>query len=168
MKDILKPIIEVQELDMKMIRLMRIKRERQKELKQIEELRGDLHAQVKEKKVEIQEVDKKIRSHEAHVEDIQIKLKSLETRQSQIKKIEEFNVIKWERTKWKAKIKGEEETKGRENEKGKGQKNATKERSQAQSESKSKIAKKGNAFSFPPCTSETEITAFKSISLPFC
>ena len=31
MKAILKPIIEIQEFDMKMIRLMRIKKERQKE-----------------------------------------------------------------------------------------------------------------------------------------
>jgi len=98
MKDILKPIIEIQELDMKMIRLMRIKRERQKELKQIEDLRADLHAQVKEKKVEVEELDKQIAQHETRTEEIKQKLKALEARQSQIKKVEEFNALTQEMT----------------------------------------------------------------------
>lgn len=98
MKDILKPIVEIQELDMKMIRLMRVKKERQKELKQIEDLRGDLHEQVKEKKVEVEELDKQIAAHEAHVEEIKQKVKALEARQSQIKKVDEFNALTQEMT----------------------------------------------------------------------
>lgn len=98
MKDILKPIIEIQELDMKMIRLMRIKRERQKELKQIEDLRADLHTQVKEKKTEVDELNAQIKTHETHVDEVKQKLKALETRQSQIKKVEEFNALTQEMT----------------------------------------------------------------------
>lgn len=98
MQETLKPIIEIQELDMKMIRLMRIKRERQKELKQIEALRADLHAQVKEKEFEIEEVQKNITTHETRVENITSRLKELEARQSQIKKIEEFNALTQEMT----------------------------------------------------------------------
>ena len=98
MQETLKPIIEIQELDMKMIRLMRIKRERQKELKQIESLRADLHAQVKEKEVEIEELNKQIRAHEGRISDISEKLKALEARQTQIKKVEEFNALTQEMT----------------------------------------------------------------------
>ncbi|NGX38639.1 MAG: hypothetical protein K1000chlam2_01815 [Chlamydiae bacterium] len=98
MQEMLKPIIEIQEFDMKMIRLMRIKRERQKELKQIEDLRADLHAQVNEKKAEIEELNKQIRAHEGRISDISEKLKALEGRQSQIKKVEEFNALTQEMT----------------------------------------------------------------------
>ncbi len=98
MQEILKPIIEIQEFDMKMIRLMRIKRERQKELKQIEELRADLHAQVKEKEFEVEELTKQIKAHEIRIEEISKKLKELEARQTQIKKVEEFNALTQEMT----------------------------------------------------------------------
>ncbi|NGX39461.1 MAG: Chromosome partition protein Smc [Chlamydiae bacterium] len=98
MKETLKPIIEIQELDMKMIRLMRIKRERQKELKQIEDLRKELHEQLKDKKEEVEELNKQIRSLEGRISEITEKLKGLETRQTQIKKVEEFNALTQEMT----------------------------------------------------------------------
>ncbi len=98
MKEDLKLIIQIQELDMKMLRLMRIKRERQKEIQQIEDLRSDLHAQVKEKEFEVQELTKEIDTYEARIEGIKKKLKELEGRQSQIKKIEEFNALTQETT----------------------------------------------------------------------
>jgi len=43
MQEGLKDILDIQELDMKMIRLMRVKKERQKEIQQIEDLRKELH-----------------------------------------------------------------------------------------------------------------------------
>lgn len=98
MQEKLKPILEIQELDMKMIRLMRIKRERQKELKQIEDLRKDLHDQLKEKEEEILELTKEVRLEEGRVEEITAKLKELEGRQGQIKKVEEFNALTQEMT----------------------------------------------------------------------
>jgi len=94
----LKLIIEIQELDMKMIRLMRIKRERQKEIQQIENLRSDLHSQLKEKEVEVEEINKQIRALEAHIADTAEKIKALEGRQSQIKKVDEFNALTQEMT----------------------------------------------------------------------
>lgn len=98
MLETLKPIFRIQELDMKMIRLMRIKRERQKELKQIEDLRADLHSQVREKEAEVHELSKQIGAHEARIEEISKKLKELEVRQTQIKKVEEFNALTQEIT----------------------------------------------------------------------
>ena len=49
MQEALKVIIDIQELDMKMIRLMRLKKERQRELNQIESLRKELRQQFEEK-----------------------------------------------------------------------------------------------------------------------
>ncbi|MDN3505997.1 MAG: C4-type zinc ribbon domain-containing protein [Simkaniaceae bacterium] len=98
MQESLKPIIEIQEFDMKMIRLMRLKRERQKELKQIEDLRADLHAQLKEKEFEVEELSKGINAQESRIEEISKKLKELEGRQTQIKKVEEFNALTQEMT----------------------------------------------------------------------
>jgi len=98
MQESLKPIIEIQEFDMKMIRLMRIKRERKKELQQIEDLRADLHAQLKEKEFEVEELSKGITSQETRIEEISKRLKELEGRQTQIKKVEEFNALTQEMT----------------------------------------------------------------------
>lgn len=98
MKENLKPIIEIQDLDMKMIRLMRIKRERKKELKQIEDLRKDLHDQVKEKQVEVEKLNQEIAGEEERAETIRKKLKDLEARQGSIKKVEEFNALTQEMT----------------------------------------------------------------------
>ncbi len=56
MKDALKTILEIQELDMKMLRLMRVKKERLKEIEQIEALRKELHQQLTEKENEIIEL----------------------------------------------------------------------------------------------------------------
>lgn len=98
MQEFLKPLIEIQELDMKMIRLMRIKRDRKKELKQIEDLRKELHDQLNEKKEEIAGLDKEVRLQEGKIDDLAEKLKGLEGRQSQIKKIEEFNALTQEMT----------------------------------------------------------------------
>lgn len=98
MLESLKPIIEIQELDMKMVRLMRVKRERQKELKQIEELRADLHGELKAKEVEVEEIGKLIRQKENRISEIGEKLKALEARQGTIKKVEEFNALTQEMT----------------------------------------------------------------------
>lgn len=98
MQEMLKPAIEIQEFDMKMIRLMRIKRERQKELTQIENLRRELHEQLKDKEVEIQTLNKETQTHELRISEISEKLKALEARQTQIKKVEEFNALTQEIT----------------------------------------------------------------------
>ncbi len=98
MLDVLMPILEIQELDIKMIRLMRIKRERLKELEQIEALRKELHQQYKDKELEIDEINKNIRNLEAKLSDVTEKLKKLETQQMNVKKVEEFNALTQEMT----------------------------------------------------------------------
>ncbi|MCX6989594.1 MAG: C4-type zinc ribbon domain-containing protein [Chlamydiae bacterium] len=98
MQEALKVILDIQEYDMKMIRLMRLKRERQKELQQIDALRKELHQQLLDKEQEIGELGKAILAHEQKIQEINAKIKRIETQQSNIKKADEFNAITQEMT----------------------------------------------------------------------
>ncbi len=89
----LKHILEIQDLDMKMLRLMRVKKERLSELEHIAALRRDLKKQKTDKELEIQELSKTISLQELKIIDIKDKLKKLEAKQSSIKKVEEFNAL---------------------------------------------------------------------------
>lgn len=94
----LRNILETQELDMKMLRLMRVKKERQKELQQIEELRKELHQQATDKESEIEELGKNIQLLEQKIQDTNGKIKKLESQQASIKKADEFNALTQEMT----------------------------------------------------------------------
>jgi uncharacterized protein len=96
MQKSLKTILEIQELDMQMIQLMRLKNERQKELDNINSVKEDLRKQALSKDEEITELKKNIRIAESDVTDIQAKMKKLEGQQSSIKKVEEFNALSQE------------------------------------------------------------------------
>jgi predicted nucleic acid-binding Zn-ribbon protein len=98
MLDDLKEILDIQDLDMKMIRLMRVRKERQKELQQISELRKELHSQTSDKEVEIEELGKNIQALEKKIQEINAKIKKLEGQQSSIKKADEFNAMNQEMT----------------------------------------------------------------------
>lgn len=98
MLNILKNILEIQELDMKMIRLMRVKKERQKELQHIEALRQDLKRQFAEKEKEIGELNRNILHQEMKISETDDKMKKLEAKQSTVKKVDEFNAITQEMT----------------------------------------------------------------------
>jgi len=89
----LKLILEIQNLDMKMLRLMRVKKERLAELEHIAALRRDLKLQKKEKEQEIEELSKNIFTHETKISELKEKLKKLEAKQSAIKKVEEVNAL---------------------------------------------------------------------------
>jgi len=93
MNEELRPLLEIQELDIKMIRLMRIKKQRQSELKQIESLRLDLNQQLTLKQEEVDEFDKQINTLEQKLQELTEKYKKLEAQQSGVKKVEEFNAL---------------------------------------------------------------------------
>jgi uncharacterized protein len=93
MLDALKLILEIQELDMKMIQLMHIKRQRQKELENIHGNQSSLRQRVSDKEVEILEMKKLIRLAEGDHAEILAKLKKLEGQQNAIKKVDEYNAI---------------------------------------------------------------------------
>ena len=90
---IISSILEIQDLDMKMLRLMRVKKERLAELENIASLRRDLIGQKDEKAKEIEDLSKNIFNHETKISEIKEKLKKLEAKQSSIKKVDEFNAL---------------------------------------------------------------------------
>lgn len=94
----LKRLLDIQELDIKMIRLMRIKRQRQSELKQIEDLRIELQEQLKLKKEEIEDLTGQVNELEEKIQDLTSQYKKLETKQTSVKKVEEFNALTREMT----------------------------------------------------------------------
>ncbi|MCP5506448.1 MAG: hypothetical protein H7A38_06165 [Chlamydiales bacterium] len=94
----LKPLLDIQELDIKMIRLMRVKKQRQGELKQIESLRIELKEQLHLKEEEIKEIEKQVNGLEEKIQSLTDKYKKLESQQSSVKKVEEFNALTQEMT----------------------------------------------------------------------
>lgn len=89
----LKKILEIQELDIKMIQLMRLKKDRQHELDGINANKENLRLQVTNKEAEITELKKLIRIVEGEHADVLAKIKKLEAQQSSIKKVDEYNAI---------------------------------------------------------------------------
>lgn len=98
MQESLKPILDIQELDIKMIRLMRLKKQRAKELQQIESLKTELLEQLESKKHEVSSINENVASLEKKVTSLNEKIKALEARQSSIKKVDEFNALTQEMT----------------------------------------------------------------------
>jgi uncharacterized protein len=96
MLESLKVILDVQELDMKMIRLMRLKKERKNELGNIQKLKGDLNFQLQAKSDEVLELKKDIRLSEGDLAEVEERIKKLEKQQSAVKKVEEFNALSQE------------------------------------------------------------------------
>jgi uncharacterized protein len=93
MLEVLKKILDIQELDMKMIRLIRLKKERQKELKKLGRIKDDLAGQVKGKEEEILKIKSDIKIMELEIEEVNEKIKKLEGQQNAIKKVDEFNAL---------------------------------------------------------------------------
>lgn len=98
MQERLKVILDIQELDMKMIRLIRLRKDREKELKHIASLRSDLKTQLKEKEVDISNLGIEIAAKEGEIQEIKDKTEKLEEKQSSVKKVDEFNALTQEIT----------------------------------------------------------------------
>lgn len=98
MQPALKNILDIQEFDIKMIRLMRIKKQRENELAEIESLTEDLVDQKQQKEAEIESLGEKVNSLETRISEVDEKVKELEGKQSTIKKVDEFNALTQEMT----------------------------------------------------------------------
>lgn len=94
----LKVVLDIQELDMKMIRLMRLKKERMKELLHIDSLRQELIKQQSDKEIEIADLNRTIAAQEAKIVEIKDRIKKLEAKQNTVKKVDEFNALTQEMT----------------------------------------------------------------------
>ncbi len=89
----LKQILKIQEQDVKMIRLMRLKRERQRELDNIQSIKNDCHQQLMMKESDIMDLKRMIRQGELDVAEGGEKVKKLEAQQNAVKKVDEFNSL---------------------------------------------------------------------------
>lgn len=94
----LKIVLDIQEYDMKMIRLMRLKRERLSELEHIDALRQELLKQQSDKETEIADLNRSLASQEAKIIEIKDRIKKLEAKQNTVKKVDEFNALTQEMT----------------------------------------------------------------------
>ena len=77
MQEKLPILLKVQELDIKMIRLMRMKLQKKKEFEQLHALHQQASSQVVEKEKEILEIKKDIRLGEGIVKEIQEKIQKI-------------------------------------------------------------------------------------------
>ncbi len=98
MMEALKVILELQELDMNMIRLMKLKQKRQGELNNIHGLRNDLSEQLMRKEHDVLELKKNIKLEEVRIKETEERIEELEKKQSAVKKVEEFNALSQEVT----------------------------------------------------------------------
>ena len=94
----LKIILDIQEYDMKMIRLMRLKKERASELSSIDSLRKELRKQQADKEAEIGDLSRSITAQETKISEIKERVKKLEAKQNTVKKVDEFNALTQEMT----------------------------------------------------------------------
>lgn len=93
MLDALKVILEIQELDMKMIQLVDLRSQKRKELNKLHTHEESLRRKCEEKSTEITEIKKLIRLTEGELNEVLEKIKKLETQQSAIKKVDEYNAL---------------------------------------------------------------------------
>lgn len=98
MLEALKPILKIQDLDIKMIRLMRMKRQRLDELIEVEAVHKEFRLQLEDKQKGLASYDKEIQAIEDKVLEFTAKLKKLDDQQNSIKKVEEFNALTHEMT----------------------------------------------------------------------
>ncbi len=96
MQDNLKVILDIQEYDIKMIRLMKLKKARLKELNEIDDLKKDLSQKIEAKEEEIEGIKEQVSSFEEQILAVKEKIKHFESQQDLVKKIEEFNALNQE------------------------------------------------------------------------
>lgn len=98
MHDTLQSFLAIQELDIKMIRLMRVKKEHQKELTKIQSLKTDIRKKIQEKETEMESLKSQIREGEIRIQEISEHITKLENQQAAVKKMDEFNALTQEMT----------------------------------------------------------------------
>lgn len=91
-------ILEIQELDMKMIRLMRVKNERKRELDQLQAAKTESLHQVEKKKEDLADLKQQVAICEAKILEAGERVLKLEAKQSAVKKMDEFNALSQEIT----------------------------------------------------------------------
>ena len=96
LKVVLDIVLQVQELDMQMIQLLNLRQARLNDLDNIESTKSDFRQKTERKEEEILELKKEIRLKEGRIAECGVKQKKLESQQSSIKKVDEFNALSQE------------------------------------------------------------------------
>lgn len=91
--DVLNTILKIQDLDMQMIRLLGLRKTRQKELQHLAQVRRDSEIKVESRQAARLELEKSVRLIEGDVEVLLANQKKLEAQQANVKKIDEFNAM---------------------------------------------------------------------------
>lgn len=86
-------ILKIQDLDMQMIRLLGLRKTRQKELQHLAHVRRDSELKVESRQASRIDLEKSVRLIEGDVDVLVENQKKLEAQQSNVKKIEEFNAM---------------------------------------------------------------------------
>lgn len=89
----LKQILKIQELDMQLIQLMRLKMGRLHELDNLKGIKDNLNKQIAIKEAEIADLKLNQKLSEGEVNDVHARIKKLEAQQNAVKKLEEFNAL---------------------------------------------------------------------------
>lgn len=89
-------ILDIQELDIKLLRLSKLKNERHSELKDVQKIKSDLNEQVIHKESEISALNQEAKHLENEISSLKERVQSLEDKQGKIKKVEEFNALNQE------------------------------------------------------------------------
>lgn len=89
----LKPILEIQELDMKMVRLVKLKKDRHRELDQLTKTRDEIADRLSGKSEEIKEIKQLLRLSEREMQEVCEKIAHFESQQDVVKRVEEFNAL---------------------------------------------------------------------------
>lgn len=89
----LQVILNIQNLDVKMIRLLNLKEQRKEQLKQIRSINKDFEEELKSKESDVSEISIEIEGLEIKMQELNEQIAKLEKQQSTIKKIEEFNAL---------------------------------------------------------------------------
>lgn len=92
-------ILQIQEKDIQMMRLLRLRNERETELSKLHKLRTGLENQALLKKADIEEFEKELGELDAKIETIAERMRLLEETQNTIKRVDEFNALTQEMTK---------------------------------------------------------------------
>lgn len=90
---ILKTILEIQELDMKMIRLVKLKKDRHRELDGLTTARDERKARREAKSLEIDELKHLVKLSEREGMEIGERISHFESQQDVVKRVEEFNAL---------------------------------------------------------------------------
>lgn len=94
----LKDILEIQEKDLNMLRLMELKQKRGEELERAVALRNELNEQLLRKRNAVLELKKDSQLAEVEIREIEEKIKKLDSAASSVKKVDEFNALNREIT----------------------------------------------------------------------